>query len=306
MKLGQIRYSQDEFPDTSAEEEALRRVRRRQGRRRQGSIVLPAFVATVLFGAVLAWVIVDAPAPAPAPARPSPNVPIRAPANAPIQPVAVQSIAPAPLNSLPAPAGLPPVATMGPEPDTAPEPPVEVAAAPPVPLPPPLVLQPSQHVSGIATASGPAGEPLQLGPAPLTAVAPPVVVAPPAAPPLVTHSVQTTRIAPPPPPVEEELDPSANLPGGQPDAPANTAAAGGTFSVVLAKVESESDARAQLGPLQTKYGSLLRGHRLSYHREKVGGAFVWNVRTTGLGEAEARILCERINTDGGECSTSAR
>ena len=86
------------------------------------------------------------------------------------------------------------------------------------------------------------------------------------------------------------------------DTPTEAPAGAATYSVVLAKVDSESEARAQLSPLSKKYSSLLGARRLNYHREKSGGAYVWQVRTSGLNEADAEALCERITAAGGECN----
>jgi hypothetical protein len=96
---------------------------------------------------------------------------------------------------------------------------------------------------------------------------------------------------------------SAGETDGNDAQPAEQASAA-TFTVVLAKADSEGEARAQLSPLTKKYGSLLGARRLSYHREKSGGAYVWQVRTSGLSESDAQTLCERITAAGGDCSAS--
>ena len=78
------------------------------------------------------------------------------------------------------------------------------------------------------------------------------------------------------------------------------------FSVVLARVETEGEARAKLGPLKQKFGALLGGRRLNYHRVKEGGAYVWRVRSPGLTEDDATEICEKIESAGGDCTASSQ
>jgi hypothetical protein len=77
--------------------------------------------------------------------------------------------------------------------------------------------------------------------------------------------------------------------------------AGESFMIVLATVESESEARAQLQQLHKKYAGLgLK--KLGYTRVKSGPDYVWRVRSTGLSEEEAGELCEKISAAGGKCT----
>ena len=265
---------------------------RRRSPRTGHSLVLPAAVMTVLTGAFLVWLLIDAPPSKPV-ERASPNIPIRAPSFAPAVTAEVVPVAPRPATvATPLPVAPAPVA---PEPPPVETPAVEAAveepAAPapaPTPLPPPLALQP-----GLQQAAAPIGAPLQLG---LANSAP----AAPAPPPVAPRPLQTARAPVQPQPLDSPAPPPiAN------DEPPAAAVAAGTFAAILASTESEADARAQLVPLQKRFVGVLGGKRLSYHREKVaGGAFQWRIRTTGLSEADAEALCSRVSAAGGECSTS--
>ena len=76
------------------------------------------------------------------------------------------------------------------------------------------------------------------------------------------------------------------------------------FSIVLARVETEGEARAKLGPLKQKFGALLGGRRLSYHRVKEDGVYIWRVRSAGLTETDASELCDKIEGAGGDCTAN--
>ena len=78
------------------------------------------------------------------------------------------------------------------------------------------------------------------------------------------------------------------------------------FSVVLARVETEGEARAKLGPLKQKFGALLGGRRLNYHRVKEDGVYIWRVRSPGLTEDDASEICEKIESAGGDCTASSQ
>ena len=99
----------------------------------------------------------------------------------------------------------------------------------------------------------------------------------------------------------------AAIGGAEPPVPARTTRMGTavlcrTFSIVLARVETEGEARAKLGPLKQKFGALLGGRRLSYHRVKEDGVYIWRVRSAGLTETDASELCDKIEGAGGDCT----
>jgi len=119
---------------------------------------------------------------------------------------------------------------------------------------------------------------------------------------MVAAAVQPPKPTPAPPaptapvaaPAPEAAPPTAD--GEQP--------ARRNFSVVLARVETEGEARAKLGPLKQKFAAALGGRRLNYHRVKEGGAYVWRVRSPGLTEDDATEICEKIESAGGDCTAS--
>ena len=78
--------------------------------------------------------------------------------------------------------------------------------------------------------------------------------------------------------------------------------AGDTFVIVLATVETEAEARAQLQQIHKKYAGLgLK--KLGYTRVKSGNDYVWRVRSSGWSEEEADEICEKIGAAGGKCTT---
>jgi len=103
----------------------------------------------------------------------------------------------------------------------------------------------------------------------------------------------TAAVAPAPAGPTKEREPIA--------ASASVEKVGDSFVVVLATADSESEARAQLKQLHTKYAGLgLK--KLGYTRVKSNGDYVWRVRSTGHSEEEAEELCEKIEAAGGKCT----
>ena len=257
-------------------------------------LVLPAVVVGILCGACLIWFLMGAPEFAVSPWQDSPVAPVR---------VAVQ--APQMANTPP----LTPLRSSSPPP-MAPEP---VSAAPPEALPQAptrrseesmaLALQPTPQITTPAAMRSVISEPQQftapeqdlrapVPPAPLRRVA--QAPAPPAA----------TAPTQPPQPVAAAMQPPK--PQTEPTPPAAEAEPSGkrNFSIVLARVETESEARAKLGPLKQKFGALLGGRRLSYHRVKEDGVYIWRVRSAGLTEGDASDLCDKIEGAGGDCTAA--
>ena len=107
------------------------------------------------------------------------------------------------------------------------------------------------------------------------------------------EATRPTPAAVAPAPKEREREPAALS--------ASVEKAGDSFIVVLATVDSESEARAQLKWLHSKYAGLgLK--KLGYTRVKSAGDYVWRVRSTGHSEEEAEELCEKIGAAGGKCT----
>jgi hypothetical protein len=86
------------------------------------------------------------------------------------------------------------------------------------------------------------------------------------------------------------------------DAPDTTAhSGGGGFAVQFAAPGSEQEAHEITAKLSQKFGDDLSGHRLTYHRAKVGDKTVYRVRTAGLSREEAAGICEKVKSSGGSC-----
>jgi hypothetical protein len=184
------------------------------------------------------------------------------------------------------------------------EPAAQVEAAPSFPM----ELQPTRQISTPALMTAVVSAPEQ--------ISAPAMAAPSAPAPSVPRREQPMAFAAPPAtPAPTPFQAVKPKPEARPDpklapqpAPAEDADADpqkptrGGFSVVLAQVETEGEARAKLGPLKQKFGTLLGARRLSYHRVKEGAAYVWRVRSAGLSEADATDICDKIETAGGDCS----
>ncbi|HUZ66914.1 MAG TPA: hypothetical protein VMU56_04535 [Beijerinckiaceae bacterium] len=123
--------------------------------------------------------------------------------------------------------------------------------------------------------------------------------------------VDSSPAASPPAPVAAHASAASAAPPARRDAEAAEAAlpishevaktaSGAHFAAYLTS-STEAQARQQLVPLQRKYGSELGGHRLSYHRMRVGGAVVYRVRAGLLSKPQADALCQKIQTAGGSC-----
>ena len=253
---------------------AVGRLRRRTPMR-GASLALPAAVMIVLGTAFVLWFLIGAPPGGGQVGQANATTPIRPPVQSPqiaLAPALVEARVsePAPTPALPA------LILTG-EPEAVPP---EASAMMP------LALQPTRQISTPAPMTAVVGEPQQIS-APRTT--PPL---PPAAPerraPTPPAAPQLAQVAPAPGPVATEPDK---------EKPARA-----NFSIVLASVETESEARAKVGQFKQKFASLLGARRLNYHRTKQDGALVWHVRSAGMTEADAEALCEQIEKAGGECA----
>ena len=258
-----------------------------------GFLVLPAVVMGVLCGAFLIWFLIGAPEFAVTPWANSPEAPIRVAVQAPqmantppLPPLRSSSIPAAPPEPAPAPLLQQPAATM----------PAGESMA--------LALQPMPQISTPAAMRSVMSEPQQISePQPVAPPAPKRAATPPPPPPMVAAAVQPPR--PTPAPAAPTAPVAAPAPEAAPPAADSEQPARRNFSVVLARVETEGEARAKLGPLKQKFGALLGGRRLNYHRVKEDGVYIWRVRSPGLTEDDATEICEKIESAGGDCTASS-
>ena len=275
-----------------ADEGQIRTASRRAPRRigaSKASLALPAVVMSVLGGAFVIWFMSGAPLGAGTGGL----------ANAMIRP-AVQppQIAAAPAMADPKAPDPAPAAAMSVLIDAMTAPAPEAAAQDSAMMP--LALQPTRMISTPTPMTAVVGEPQQISAPRIMAVAQPerrpnAPVPTPVAPQAPAAQVQTAQAPPPPAPAAAPRSaPAAEAPAAE--------AAKRNFSVVLASLDTEGEARAKLGQLKQKYGNFLGPRRLNYHRAKQDGAYVWHIRSTGFTEAEAETACERIEKAGGECA----
>ena len=271
-------------PDQTTGKEAQRRLRKRS-RPARGSLALPAVVMSVLAAAFLVWFLIGSPVTWGSAPEVSASTPVRAPVQPP-------QIATGPFLAEPK------IAPPAPIPEPAPlAPPTAIQTGSVAILP--LELQPTRQITTPALMSAVVREPEQ--------ISAPAVASPPAADPAATRRAPMAFAAPisAPPPPQLKPAPKAAAPqvpaADETDRPARSG-----FAIVLAQAETEGEARAKLGPLKQKFGALLGGRRLSYHRVKDGGAYVWRVRSAGMNEDEAADLCEKIESAGGDCSAVAQ
>ena len=254
-------------------------------------LVLPAVVVGILCGAFVIWFLMGAPEFAVSPWQESPVAPVRVAVQAPqmanTPPLApLRSSSPPPMAPEPVPASQPEVRPQ------APMLPSEASMA--------LALQPTPQITTPAAMRSVISEPQQftapeqdlrapVPPAPLRRATP--TPAPPAATPTQQAQPVAAALQPAKPPVDASPPAAEAEPSGRRN-----------FSIVLARVETESEARAKLGPLKQKFGALLGGRRLSYHRVKEDGVYIWRVRSAGLTETDASELCDKIEGAGGDCT----
>ena len=262
-----------------------------------GFLVLPAVVMGVLCGAFLIWFLMGAPEFTVTPWKDSPEAPVRAPVQAPQM-----------ANTSPMPALRTSSVSLEPAPAPALQRQVPVIPAPAIPAEDSmaLALQPTPQISTPAAMRSVMSEPQQIS-VPEQEPRPPVApqaakrVTPPPAPPQPTPVAATQQ--PPKPTVAAAAAPATpdRAPPAEGEQPARR-----TFSIVLARVETEGEARAKLGPLKQKFGAMLGGRKLNYHRVKEDGVYIWRVRSPGLSEDDASEICEKIERAGGDCTASSQ
>ncbi len=249
------------------------------------SLALPAVVMIVLGAAFVMWFLIGAPPGGGQLGQANATTPIRPPVQPPQ--IATTSALPDTRVSEPAPTPtLPALILSGAAEAAAPEPDAMM----------PLALQPTRQISTPAPMIAVVSEPQQIS-------------APRTAPPLPPVPPERRALSQPPAPAMAQAAPAPLQPPKA--APASGPAAVTTetekekparFAIILASVETESEARTKLGQFKQKFGGVLGARRLSYHRTKQDGALVWHVRSTGMTEADAEELCEQIEKAGGECA----
>ena len=256
-------------------------------------LVLPAVVVGILCSAFLIWFLMGAPEFAVSPWQDSPAAPVRVAVQAP-QMANAPPLAPLRASS-PPPMAQEPVAAAAPEVRAqAPVLPSEASMA--------LALQPTPQITTPAAMRSVISEPQQIS-APEQDLRPPVAPQP-------ARRATPTPIPPAAAPMQQAQPVAAATQTAKPPTPADPTPPAAeaepsgrrNFSIVLARVETEGEARAKLGPLKQKFGALLGGRRLSYHRVKEDGVYIWRVRSAGLTETNASELCDKIEGAGGDCT----
>ena len=251
-------------------------------------------VVGILCGAFLIWFLMGAPEFAVSPWQDSPAAPVRVAVQAP-QMANAPPLAPLRASSPPpmAPEAMPAAA-----PEVRPQAPVLPSEASMA-----LAMQPTPQITTPAAMRSVISEPQQISapeqdlrtpvpPQPVRRATP--MPAPPAATPMQQAQPVAAAMQPAKPPTPA-ADPAPTAAEAEPSGRRN-------FSIVLARVETEGEARAKLGPLKQKFGALLGGRRLSYHRVKEDGVYIWRVRSAGLTETDASELCDKIEGAGGDCT----
>lgn len=125
--------------------------------------------------------------------------------------------------------------------------------------------------------------------------------------PKVVERVATTPKPAPEPGAVQQAQPAKAQPIQVADAQAGTVpdstsqASAGTYAVQLAAPESEDEARAVQVKLMKKYASDLAGFRTSIRKAAIGDKTVYRVRVGGLTRDEANVLCQKVQSGGGNC-----
>jgi cell division septation protein DedD len=76
---------------------------------------------------------------------------------------------------------------------------------------------------------------------------------------------------------------------------------GGAFAVQFAAPASEAEARTLMGTLSKRYGSELKGHRLTFRKATVADKTVYRVRAGNLSQEAAAGICSNLQAKGGTC-----
>ena len=79
------------------------------------------------------------------------------------------------------------------------------------------------------------------------------------------------------------------------------AAAGGGYAVQLAAPKSESEAKSLVRSLPGRYSAALAGASLGVRKAERDGEAIYRVRALGLSKEEARAMCAKVKSAGGDC-----
>ncbi|MGO9134061.1 MAG: SPOR domain-containing protein [Methylovirgula sp.] len=82
---------------------------------------------------------------------------------------------------------------------------------------------------------------------------------------------------------------------------ATDSGAGGGFAVQLAAAPTEAEAQHVMNKLAGTYRAEIGGHKLKFHRAKVGEKTVYRVRVGGMSKTAAVKLCQSLQAKGGTC-----
>lgn len=253
------------------------------------SLALPAVVMIVLGAAFVMWFLIGAPPGAGQLGQANATTQIRPPVQPP-QIATTSALADMRVSEPAPPPSLPALILSGEAEATAPEPDAMM----------PLALQPTRQISTPAPMIAVVSEPQQIS-------------APRTVPPLPPIPPERRALSQAPTPAMAQAVPAPIQPPKATPAsgPAQGAAAVPTeaekekparYAIILASVETESEARTKLNQFKQKFGGVLGARRLSYHRTKQDGALVWHVRSIGMTETDAEDLCDQIEKAGGECA----
>ncbi|MDE3177437.1 MAG: SPOR domain-containing protein, partial [Pseudomonadota bacterium] len=84
-------------------------------------------------------------------------------------------------------------------------------------------------------------------------------------------------------------------------ADAAPAAASGGYAVQLAAPRSESEAKALITRLQSRFADALGGTALGVRKAERNGSPIYRVRAGGLSRAAASAMCAKVKSAGGDC-----
>jgi cell division septation protein DedD len=146
------------------------------------------------------------------------------------------------------------------------------------------------------------------GEASTPAVALPTKLAPPKSAARVVNKQDTTAPADPgagPVPVKPKKPKPAPTPVAEAepktdDATAPAAPSGG-YAVQLAAPKSESEAKALVRSLPGRYSEALAGASLGVRKADRNGEAIYRVRALGLSKEEAKAMCAKVKSAGGDC-----
>jgi len=140
------------------------------------------------------------------------------------------------------------------------------------------------------------------------AVALPTKLAPPKSAARVVNKLDTTAPADPgagPVPVKPKKPKPTPAPVADAEPKTDDATAlapsGGGYAVQLAAPKSESEAKALIRSLPGRYSAALAGASLGVRKAERDGEAIYRVRALGLSKDEAKAMCAKVKSAGGDC-----